>query len=454
MPVNRLFIRQLLMETFFIYCLLRVVLRADDVNELVKTEYKPIMRKLVFIVPRSIRFFTPVLWIGALLIEIMFFLQAIDIFLSGNDVYMLQYTIYKVILGFILFMFACLLLVIEDIKKYAEYKRDKDKKVIRKLKETEKYDLDEGKVIRQLYYDKTASDNRHGIVLIIPFCHIVNPDGDFYINGKRKEVRIKSQFGYANEYDVYYDNVMAYDELTHLFNTLGYDVMRFGFSPDDMAETIGTLCMEIKNIVGKLDTKNILLLGHGVRGCIEAEVLSTYIETSGMILLCGAATEILDSIRLRFVNEYKRRLCDDYRHTREYKKYFRDLDKLPVSSECGACTSKGNCAGYCSKYVAPYLDSLSKIKKDDLINTIKEYNHKILIIYAQKALDYDEKAAAALSDLDSEKIKLLELSDVYETFRKPERRDYRYTYEISLLKENASRELNCELVNAIREYCN
>lgn len=444
--------RHLFYETFFIYCLLRVVVRLDDINELVKTEYKPIMRKLVFIIPRSIRFFSPVSWIGALLIEIMFFRQAIDLYLLDNEANTFQYTIYRVVLGLILFLFAAFLGVIEDIQDYAKYKKNKDKRVIRKYKNAEKYDLGEGKVIQQLYYNKTTSDNRYGVVLIVPFSHNVNPEGDFCINGQPVETKIKSKYGYVWDYDIYYDNVMDYDELTNLLNTLGYDVIRFKFSPDNMTEVVDTFCMEIKNIVEKLNTNNILLLGHGVRGCIEAEILSTYIETSGMILLCGAAMGILDSIRQGFTNEYNRKLLIEYSHMRKHKKLFRNLDKLPVSNECSTCSAKDNCMGYCSKYVTPYFDSLRKISQDDLKNIIKDYNHKILIIYAKKALDYNAEIVNELSLLNSDKIRLLELEEVYETFRKPEGRDYRYSLEIRKLHECESRELDCELVNALKDY--
>lgn len=445
-------VRRLFFETFCLYCILQVTVYIEDGNnKLIKTEYNSFMRMLVFIISSKRRFFSPVSWVGALLTEIMFFCQAMEIFVLGSDADTMQYTIHRIRLGGVLLIFFLIINLAEERRKYIEYKKNKGKGDIWEIKKAEIYNVEKGRIIRQLYYNKTASVDRYGTVLILSYSHNSDPNGDYCIKGQRKEIKMDSEYGYAWEHDIHCQNIMAYEELADFFNRSGYDVIRFRVSPEVRNEAVETFCGEIKSMVEKLDINDVLLVGHGVQGCIEAEILSTYIKTSAMILLSGAGVEILESRWYEYVKLF---ISGKYRPGRrdrkEMKKYFEKISELEAGEECGSCSM--NCEGCCQKCVTPYFDSMRKYKKSELKNIIKEYPHKMLIVYAKEATDYNAKMIDEFSSFDFEKIKQVELDGVYETFRKPKVRDYRYYPEIYLLKDGDDREIDVDLINILSSF--
>ncbi len=449
-------IQRMIIETILVYIVFVFILYLEDGMVFIKTEYGKIIRGSAFIIPPMIRFFSIISWMEAIVIELVFIIQIIDIFSMNMSTTI--YTSSRILIGFIIFFHGIIIVSIDNVSIHKKYICSNTKEIIEDNINLEVYDYTNGKIVEQIYYNRTKIEEVKGCIMIFPFLHNAKPNGNIYNIYTGKDYKIKGNIEDSYTED-YYENFMLYDRLADVLNGLGYDVIRFKFSKRNNDYSIDIFCTEVKQIIQLYEIKDIYLLGHGVQGCIEAEVMSEYISTKAMVLLCGAGTTILESIRQGYKNTFNNKYWIMPWNKKKFREYFESIEKLPVGKFCDDCTRQNlvnemthMCTGFCKENITLYFESLRKYSQDELENIISKYDGKILIIFAQMALDYNSSKKRKLCSLEFYDARIVEIEKVYDTFRSPHIRDYRLYNEIYKVKKGEKDIIDSELLMELKSF--
>lgn len=382
-------------------CFLWMITSVENNDEYINTCYPRFVRAIVFAIPQRYRYFSILLFIEALFLEMSIMGGVIGVVIGSKDLTHIAILLCRafpgaVVLGYLL-----------DLVFYHVINHGKVKKVVSpNLVNNSSLIPVDGRVIEQIKYVESVGSRE--LVVILPWLHNVTYEGDMI-------------FEADNIAEEKY-NFMLYNQLVNELSKELKSVVLIKYSKNNRLYTVDILIEELEDIIRKnFNGKKISIISHGPQSGVEAVLFASRNKVDSLKLLCGGIgiEEYYVSCIEQIITENRMSLPWDKKTLVQMKNA---IQKVRTHSECRDCILikssslfETYCHGFCGKNITPYFGSIVDYSTDTIMEKIGEMDCNVSIIWPEYSIGPWRNYCDIWSDIQNVEVQVVD--NTFETFR-------------------------------------